>query len=215
MPTDRIGNLDTARVAKIMSAAIQEFSTESYEKASFNRIIKACGISKGTMYYYFKSKEDLYLTIIRACSREFTQLDLSSIVPTTSSGTYWSQIHTKLVALSRLFNRKSSVSRFIEQMLFLKNRDGDSPIKSIIATIDKVLENHIVAGQLAGAVRKDWSSKLIIAMLWTYWETIRTWQNVGDEESNKDQAELLLDILKRSLEPKKEQPMATPDISIP
>ena len=60
----RIENLDTSRIANIMSVALEEFSQADYQSSSFNRIIKNSGISKGTMYYYFKSKEDVFLTFI-------------------------------------------------------------------------------------------------------------------------------------------------------
>ena len=49
----------------LLEAAMDEFAAKSYEEASLNSIIKNAGISKGTFYYHFKDKQDLYLNILR------------------------------------------------------------------------------------------------------------------------------------------------------
>jgi len=49
---------------ELLKAALEEFSTNSYEEASLNKIIKNAGISKGTFYYHFKDKQDLYIYLL-------------------------------------------------------------------------------------------------------------------------------------------------------
>jgi AcrR family transcriptional regulator len=39
---------------------MEEFSRNTYQKASTNRIVEKAGISKGSLFNYFKSKEKLY-----------------------------------------------------------------------------------------------------------------------------------------------------------
>ncbi len=48
----------------ILNSALNEFSIKSYKEASLNEILKNSKISKGVFYYYFKSKSDLYVTLI-------------------------------------------------------------------------------------------------------------------------------------------------------
>jgi len=48
---------------KILEAAIQLFSEKDYAKATIAEIAKRVGTSEGTVYDYFKNKEDLLLTI--------------------------------------------------------------------------------------------------------------------------------------------------------
>ena len=55
---------------ELLDAALAEFSKRSYEEASINRIIANAGISKGTFYYHFKDKADLYLHLIRHTSEQ-------------------------------------------------------------------------------------------------------------------------------------------------
>jgi AcrR family transcriptional regulator len=49
---------------RILNAAIAEFAEKGFNAANINHIAKNAGISIGSMYNYFSSKEDLYLTLI-------------------------------------------------------------------------------------------------------------------------------------------------------
>jgi TetR/AcrR family transcriptional regulator len=49
---------------ELFEAALAEFIDKGYEQASINTILQAAGMSKGQFYYHFKTKEDLYLSLI-------------------------------------------------------------------------------------------------------------------------------------------------------
>lgn len=49
---------------RILNAAITEFAKKGFNAANINHIAKNAGVSIGSMYNYFASKEDLYLTLI-------------------------------------------------------------------------------------------------------------------------------------------------------
>lgn len=49
---------------RILNAAFKEFAEQGYEQASTNRIVKEAGIGKGMLFYYFKSKEELFYYLI-------------------------------------------------------------------------------------------------------------------------------------------------------
>ncbi|MCM3612023.1 TetR/AcrR family transcriptional regulator [Planococcus sp. MERTA32b] len=57
---EKFKGLDEEKQQKILDAALMEFAEHGYEKASTNRIVKEAGIGKGMLFYYFKSKRDLY-----------------------------------------------------------------------------------------------------------------------------------------------------------
>ena len=50
--------------SKILAAAIKSFAQHGYESVSVDEIVEKAGVAKGTFYYYFKSKEDLFLSLI-------------------------------------------------------------------------------------------------------------------------------------------------------
>lgn len=58
---------------RIIESALLEFSNKSYNEASTNNIVKFAGISKGSLFKYFKSKEDLYLFVLDFSIKELVK----------------------------------------------------------------------------------------------------------------------------------------------
>ncbi len=48
----------------IMNVALEQFATDGFHATTISKIAKEAGISKGLLYNYFKSKDDLIRTII-------------------------------------------------------------------------------------------------------------------------------------------------------
>ncbi|NOX84464.1 MAG: TetR/AcrR family transcriptional regulator [Chlorobi bacterium] len=60
---EQFDEIRSERKARIMQAALEVFSEEGFGKASISKIAGRAGVSKGLMYNYFKSKEELIETI--------------------------------------------------------------------------------------------------------------------------------------------------------
>lgn len=64
------------RRQQILEAALQVFSTKGFHKATNKDIAEAAGgISPGLIYWYFKDKEDLFLSIVRERAAIFQLAD--------------------------------------------------------------------------------------------------------------------------------------------
>jgi AcrR family transcriptional regulator len=50
----------------LLDAAAEEFARQGYARANINRISRAAGFAKGTIYNYFPSKRELMLALIEA-----------------------------------------------------------------------------------------------------------------------------------------------------
>jgi AcrR family transcriptional regulator len=50
--------------AKLFAAATKIFARQGYKNTSVDEIVKSASVAKGTFYYYFKSKDDLFLALI-------------------------------------------------------------------------------------------------------------------------------------------------------
>ena len=55
--------LEPTRRNAILNAALKEFATKGYDEASTNIIAKEAGISKGLMFHYIGSKENLFFVV--------------------------------------------------------------------------------------------------------------------------------------------------------
>ncbi|MGL6173188.1 MAG: TetR/AcrR family transcriptional regulator [Cellulosilyticaceae bacterium] len=58
---------------KILKAALQEFGQKGYDSASTNNICKNNDISKGLLFHYYKSKDELFLICVEDCFVKLTQ----------------------------------------------------------------------------------------------------------------------------------------------
>src|ERR1700748_1307563 len=56
---------DNAKRRQIIEGANQIFLARGFDAASMADIAKAAGVSKGTLYVYFKSKEQLFASIVQ------------------------------------------------------------------------------------------------------------------------------------------------------
>jgi AcrR family transcriptional regulator len=62
MARNRFDNLEPEKQEAILRAAGEEFAEKGFQSASINRIIRNSGMSKGSVYYYFEDKADLFAT---------------------------------------------------------------------------------------------------------------------------------------------------------
>ena len=66
----------TTRRQQILQAAIEIFGRSSFDDASISEIARRAGVSEGTIYQYFKNKQDLFFSIPREKTKTFSaQLD--------------------------------------------------------------------------------------------------------------------------------------------
>lgn len=73
---------DTAKKRQILDGARRIFLENGFDGASMNDITRAAGVSKGTIYAYFPSKEALFEELIRQDKREQAE----SMTPITDEG---------------------------------------------------------------------------------------------------------------------------------
>lgn len=50
--------------ARILEAAVKQFSVSGYNKSSVDNICEQAGISKGAFYHHFKTKQELFLALL-------------------------------------------------------------------------------------------------------------------------------------------------------
>ncbi len=202
MPTDRIEGLTTERFASILSVALDEFASARYHDASFNRIIKNCNMAKGTMYYYFKSKEDLFLTIHKATLRDFRNLAVLTNTQTHSAEEFWSLTEELLFEFYRTLYRKPSASQFVTNFLTQASRTEGHPAIATVNAIDDWLKDLLHHGQTLGAVRSDLNLEQVATLAWGIWESCRSW---FPSEANRMQTSVhpdtILDLFRRALAP--------------
>ena len=99
-------NVSEERKVQILNAAEEVFAKKGFEDARMDDIADTTGLSKGTLYLYFKSKEDLIIAILdRIFQREVKQLqdvELGGSSATTTLEKFTDLVAQDLVGMLRL-----------------------------------------------------------------------------------------------------------------
>jgi AcrR family transcriptional regulator len=92
MARPRFRNLDRETTHRILETAAEEFAARGFEGTSLNQLIGRLGISKGSFYYYFDDKADLFTTVVDhawATVLPVERLDLAKF----DADTFWPALH--------------------------------------------------------------------------------------------------------------------------
>lgn len=93
---------------EVLIAALDEFSSRSYDEASLNTIIKKSGMSKGAFYHHFKNKYDIYIHLLRDAFNikwEFINSGIKKEETSNSSGDIFS-ILSEQIKIGIMFGDK-------------------------------------------------------------------------------------------------------------
>lgn len=106
----RIVKKQEERRQEIIEAARELFQTQQYEMTTMNDVMKKLGIAKGTIYHYFKSKEELLEAVVERMADDYT--DMMQAILDNTEGTALERI-TALITTGNVAEEKE---QFLEQL---------------------------------------------------------------------------------------------------
>ena len=205
MVRPRFAKLPPAQQQAILRAALDEFAAHGFHDASLNRIIDAAGISKGSMYYYFDGKEDLFAHVARV---EFERL-LTAVGPVDlpaepGPDAFWSAVESYYLDTATELAARPQLAALVRGWLAASDnaalqRAQEDMEQEILPWIDRVL----TAGQASGAVRTDLPSGLLIAVALGMGQAMDTWlmTQQPDDDALPPLISALVGMLRRALQP--------------
>lgn len=109
---------DRDKRRQIIDGACQVFLEHGFDAASMSAIARAAAVSKGTLYVYFKSKEDLFEAIIEEQRRHQAE---------------------QIFKLDETADIADELRRLGEEFaIFLCRPEGISPLRTVIAIADRM-----------------------------------------------------------------------------
>ena len=206
MVRNRFDNLDDEKREEILEAAGEEFADKGYERASINQIIKRAGISKGSLYYYFEDKADLFSTVFTHATERFLELSGGLNFDELTAENFWDQLEE---SARRGIRHARSNSWFIRLSRSYFNSpklsQGTGPANKVREWALRYQERFLRCGQELGVVRSDVPIDYLLQITMAVGETSdRMLLNRWDEMSDADLEEFLqiqLDLYKRILSP--------------
>lgn len=142
---------DNAKRRQIIDGACRVFLAQGFDAASMGVIAKEAGVSKGTLYVYFKSKEELFESIVFEQARKQAE-QIFAFDETTEVGQELHRLGTQFV--DYLCRRKGSLSplriviAIADRMPGLGMRFYSSGPAAGIAKLKQYLDAKVAAGLL-------------------------------------------------------------------
>lgn len=201
MPRPRFDKLDPEVRARLLKAAAQEFSLSSYASASLNRIIEQAGISKGSLYYYFDDKEDLFRAVL-AYLDECTEGLFTMSAGELTGDNFWDQMDAFSQRATQVVRKHPWISGFFRMLHdAYTGQSTEAPLIEWCERMNKLRENIILRGLALGAIRKDMPTELLLSVLNAVETTFHRWMVSHWDEMSEDQRHdlgaLRLDMFRR------------------
>lgn len=164
-PLPTFTKLPAAKQKKIVHVALQEFSTNGYQKTSINTIVKRLGIAKGSIFQYFCDKESLFQYVLNICLDEVKNY-LRAVRDQTTHETLFVRIEKTLRAGAQFVRERPHLYQLYLQMLF----ESRLPLrKTILLTLrqysHKYLRGLIDTAAARGELRPGLNSDAVAFFL--------------------------------------------------
>jgi AcrR family transcriptional regulator len=139
-----------ARPGEIVAAALASFAERGYAATKLEDVAAAAGISKGTIYLYFPTKEDLFRAVVRqavlpnleAAEAQFaTHTGSSADLLRALAGRFLSLLDSDLTAVPKLVVAESGNFPAIAQFY------ADTVLRRAFALLEGILARGIARGE--------------------------------------------------------------------
>ncbi len=205
MVRPRFAKLPPAQQQTILAAALDEFAAHGFHDASLNRVIDTAGISKGSMYYYFDGKEDLFAHVTKVeFERLFATAGPVPLPAELGPDAFWSAIERYYLDTTTALAVRPQLAALVRAWLAASDnpalqRAQQDMEHEILPWIERVL----AAGQACGAVRTDLPPGLLIAIALGMGRAMDTWlmSQQPDDGALPPLISALAGMLRRALQP--------------
>lgn len=166
-PKKTFVNLPENKRCHIVSVMIREFALNGYKKASLNAIAQDSGVSKGSLYQYFHSKEDMFLYVFD----QFTALVKRSLMAQPeifddSQEAFWDGVKSVLLAGVSFVENYPEYFKLYLRVLF----EHDLPKREeLIASVRLFSKEYfsplVIEARRANILRQDVSVDMVVFCL--------------------------------------------------
>ncbi len=187
MARPRFANLDLDTRYRILETAAEEFAARGFEGVSLNQLIDRLEMSKGSFYYYFDDKADLFKTVADlawAIVLPVEKLDFE----TFTAENYWSSLEALMQEARSRVRANPWLVGFTR--LMYEPPDLAGVRESLAEKFEEARQwqaELIRRGQTLGTVRHDLPVELLQALLVGADEAgdrwfVNNWDDLGEKE---------------------------------
>lgn len=182
---------------QIIEAAVEVIAENGYHASQVSKIAKKANVADGTIYLYFKNKEDILISVFKEKMGHFIEKIHQTINEKETAS-------EKLLTLIKMHYQQLSESPYLAIVTQLELRQSkpelrfeiNKVLKSYLDVIDMIVAQGIEEKQ----IRDDINPKVLRQMIFgTLDETVTTWVMKSQRYPLVDQAEEVHQLLTNGL----------------
>jgi len=143
------------RKHEILQKSLDVFVDEGYEDATFQKIADRCGITRTTLYIYFKNKHEIFLGSIKELLSDLEQ-DLISIAENQSLSAKESLNQILEQIINSCNNNKKLFSVLLSYLIQLK-KSGENPndrVRRRVIKLRHLMSTIVIKGIRSGELKR-------------------------------------------------------------
>ncbi len=178
---------------KILEAAIKAFSKYGYYRSTISQIAREAGVADGTIYLYFKNKDDILRSFFNYKTKEvFTNFKEEVKKGKNALDKLKRLIYAHLKAFES--NKEMAIVYQVESKK--RSHLSKDKIKEISVLYQELIKEIVELGQKEGTIRKDLSIPLVRQlMVGAIDEVITTWVYTSKKYKLTSMADPLMDLI--------------------
>lgn len=173
------GKKAEATRGSILAAARKCIGTSGFAEASVSRIAAEAGVSKGVVYYYFRSKDDIALEVLESTYRDLlrTLREAADQSPDAATG-----LRDMLDAFAGFLFDNSEVARFLLTELWRGERAWSVSVDQHAGQVAELIEEQLRRGMEEGVVAQGLDVRFTaIAIMGTVLAAAQYYLNLSQE----------------------------------
>jgi len=152
--------------ARILDAALGEFSAYGLAGARTDRIATSAGVNKALLYYYFDSKEGLYTAALEMIAAKVRDTSMAVFLREASAGE--KLLRTALNHFDRILTQREFQSLMQQEMIRLHKGESDAiPVlaKRVFAPLHAMFQAMLREGMGSGElINVDWMQVVLAGL---------------------------------------------------
>ncbi len=183
---------------QILEAAVKVFARQGFHQSTVAQIAKEAGVADGTIYLYFKNKDDILVQFFSVRTKQVFESFREAVdAAETSADKLRNLVHRHLAEFQR--DKDGAVVYQVET--HQNSRLAEAQIREMSKLYRDLISEIIEQGQQEGAIRRD----LYVGLVKRYIigavdEVINTWLHTEEEYDLVSMADPLVELFIKGIE---------------
>jgi len=182
---------------RILEAAVKVFAEQGFYQSTISQIAREAGVADGTIYLYFKNKDDILVQFFSYKAKQVFELFREEVSKAENAV---EKLHNLIRRHLEEFQRDKNMAIVYQAETHQNSRAADPQIREMSKMYLDIVSEIVEQGQADGSMRKDLYLSLVKRFIvGAVDETINNWLHSGGKYDLVSMADPLIDLFIRGI----------------